>query len=142
MAYVETIEAVDRKAFFDYLEREEFRKFVWDQLLKGQFEKLEATSVERHLWRRRRALEGATRGRRLRSGEERRALLAVGSKIECLRLSGRLEEARRARKKAAEEAVKVPRSPVEKRKELEASRLVAQLVGKKKAELDKYRRRE
>ena len=141
MASVETLEAFERKSFFEYLEREEFRKWVWEQVLKQHVEKAEAAGLERQLWRKRRALMDASRGRRLRTEDERVSLISVGGKVEHLRLSGTIEEARKARRKAVEEAVKIPRVP-SKKKELEASRLVAQLVGKKKAELDKYRSRE
>ena len=141
MASVETLDAFERKSFFEYLEREEFRKWVWEQVLKQHVETAEAAGLERQLWRKRRALVDASRTMRLRTEDERISLLTVGGKIESLRVSGLLNEVRKARRKAVEEAVRVPRLH-SKKKELEASRLVAQLVGKKKAELDKYRSRE
>lgn len=135
MASVETLEVFERTLFFEHLEREHFRKWIWEQLIKEQLEKAEAVEFEYQFYRRRKALEEARRGRVLHRAEEQKAALEEMQKLEGAKLSSLLEACRRLRR---------PRRPEERKEavparkeESEAKSIFSLIAGKKRA-LEKY----
>jgi len=117
MAAVETLSVFGRNTFFETIEREQFRRWVWDQLVKEQLEKAEAVQLDYMLYRRRRALHSAHGGMAVREADERTAILEKAQAV------GAAERGRNMRGKLHKEAAK----------------LIGLLAGRKKEELGKYK---